>query len=265
MKYSLMTSTAAAAVLIFSPAAHAEGTLRVFGGANFLDLDESFSAAFSGYITSYSYNSSLSRYTYFTTGLSGSAALDLDSKTGYVLGAAVGNDFGNGFGVELELAWRSNEFKVKGAAAGSLFYYSFFYTSISSSPSSLTSTSTPFSTGLSGDGEFNALSLMANAWYELDTGSNLKPFIRGGVGVAWLDFSADAANTGTLLVDARAAVDEDELGFAWQAGAGVNYEISENNAISLEYRYIDAGNVKIEGAKIDYAAQSVMLGFKTRF
>ena len=66
----------------------------------------------------------------------------------------------------------------------------------------------------------NALSTMANLFYDIPTGSNLTPYL--GIGAGW----AHQTNNGGS--DA----------FAYQGMVGVNYKLSESSTIFTGYRYL---------------------------
>lgn len=91
----------------------------------------------------------------------------------------------------------------------------------------------------SGSGHETADTGMANLWYDFAMPSfaprfvqKLRPFVGGGLGEAnvRLDRAVDATG---------AAVSGDDSVFAWQAGAGVGYDVTRNLALSLGYRYLD--------------------------
>lgn len=63
--------------------------------------------------------------------------------------------------------------------------------------------------------------LMLNGWYDFALEGGLKPYVGGGAGL--------------LDVDASEA---EGSGFAWQVGAGLGYQISENMALDVGYRYL---------------------------
>lgn len=95
------------------------------------------------------------------------------------------------------------------------------------------------------------LTLMANAYYDIDTDSSVRPYIMGGVGLANAHTSWD---------------DEDETELAWQVGAGLGFEITDNTTLDLGYRYLKPndffnafmGNVKSK-------SHNVMLGLRYQF
>ena len=85
-------------------------------------------------------------------------------------------------------------------------------------------------------GDLSALTLMMNAYYDIDLGSSLVPYIGGGLGAADLS-SAMKSAAGNLLID-----DTDCI-FIYQIGAGLGYKISGYSkgpdvTVSLDYRYL---------------------------
>ncbi|MDC9824025.1 outer membrane beta-barrel protein [Devosia sp. ZB163] len=68
--------------------------------------------------------------------------------------------------------------------------------------------------------------LLANLWYDIDTGTAFTPYLGGGVGYGYdvlsSDFSSDESNTSGLL---------------YQLGAGINYAVTEDVSLGLGYRY----------------------------
>jgi OmpA-OmpF porin, OOP family len=142
-----------------------------------------------------------------------------DSNSGFVVGGAVGLDldqYMNGLRVEVEVAYRHNQ--VDGA-----------WTSNSGA--------TP---GWSGSFDFDhtTFSVLANAWYDFEIGG-LMPYFGGGIG--WARTNVD----GAYLAPANVAFDLDDSGFAWQAGAGVRFNIAPKATMGIGYRYLQAREVTI--------------------
>jgi len=232
--------------------------VKFFGGLN-LAGDESFS----GFIGNYS--GTKGGGTHYTVGFLGAA--DFDADAGYVFGGAVGYGFDNGFSVELEAAYRRNKLDIKGV--GILAY---LYTL----PGGTTGTKSGPSASLDGtDGHLEATSLMANAWYEFDTGTEVRPFVGGGVGIAWVDVHdiveiGFATKLGTSFYSV--GVHGDDSGFAWQLGGGLNWEVSPGKDLTVEYRYFNGPEVKNirvhdvnNNLDYDYEAHSFMVGFRVGY
>lgn len=81
--------------------------------------------------------------------------------------------------------------------------------------------------------------MLGNAYYSLDTGTMLSPYVGAGLGFSHFsssgDFSSGAFN-GQL---AKA-----EYTFSWQAGAGLGLDLTNGVTIDLGYRYSDLGTFK---------------------
>jgi hypothetical protein len=58
-----------------------------------------------------------------------------------------------------------------------------------------------------------------------------------GLGIATIDLSSS---------DNLSRAEEDELNFAWQAGAGITYELTDTTTFMLGYRYVDLGEMEAD-------------------
>ena len=153
-----------------------------------------------------------------------SGLFDTSPDTGFTIGGAIGTGLDKwvkGLRVEAEVAYRRNDL------AGRWATFSF---------------TVPGTTTARGDIEGNAstFSIMANAWYDIDAGWKVVPYVGGGVGwgrakvdgVLVTTFSDGTPNTGS-----REAFSREDSGFAWQLGAGFNYEAAPGVKVGLGYRY----------------------------
>lgn len=146
--------------------------------------------------------------------------LDTESDTGYVIAGAVGLSLGNivqGLRLEAEVAYRQNQ--VDGLW------------------SSDTLVAVGFSSGTV-DYDHTSLSVLANVWYDFDV-MGFKPYVGGGLG--WADVEADGAYAGDVVRSFSYSAD----GFAWQLGAGVNFQVAPNMQLGVGYRYFSAEDVVI--------------------
>jgi len=159
----------------------------------------------------------------------GFAPVTAEFDTGYGLLGQVGYGFG-AFRLEGELGWRSNGVDNVG--------------------------------GLGGSGDLTAATLMANAYYDIQTGSPFTPYL--GVGLGGARVSADQIGAAGVQL-----VDDTDTVFAYQGIVGASYEVDRNLLLKADYRYLRtedpdftaaAGNVKSE-----YASHSIMVGFTWRF
>lgn len=85
--------------------------------------------------------------------------------------------------------------------------------------------------------ETSVYSVMANLYYDIDTGTKFTPYIGGGFGYARVETKAALPNEGI-------SQKSNENNLAWQVGAGVSYALNDNLAIDAGYRYTDYGSVK---------------------
>jgi len=141
---------------------------------------------------------------------------DIDAKTGFVMGAAVGakvDEAITGLRLEGEVSYRENNLGGR-FSTGSTVFGNF------SGPH---------------DGNVSTFALMANAWYEIDFGMGFTPYVGGGVG--WGRSTVKGSFSGVGLLSTVARYDFDESGFVWQAGAGVKYPIADGVTLGVEYRY----------------------------
>lgn len=103
-------------------------------------------------------------------------------------------------------------------------------------------------------------SVMLNAYYDIDTGTKLTPYVGAGIGMARL--KAKVADTDENLSKSKTT-------FAWQVGAGVSYAMTENVFLDAGYRYTDSGNVTIKEdwgkAKFDSTSHELLLGARYAF
>lgn len=84
--------------------------------------------------------------------------------------------------------------------------------------------------GNDADGHVSATYLLGNLWYDINTDTSFTPYIGGGAGVAWVDAK-------TKFDGDSYGYDEGEMGFAFQAGAGVTFDLTENIALDVGYRF----------------------------
>lgn len=144
-------------------------------------------------------------------------AWNTESDGGWLVAGAIGLDIGHvwsGLRADVELAYRENN--ADGVwtdnAAG-----------------------TPETGSL--DYDHQTFSVLANVWLDIPLGG-FTPYIGGGIG--WADVSAEgsyACFIGTCAATVT-PFNFSEDGFAWQAGAGVNFPISPNMQIGLGYRFM---------------------------
>ncbi len=148
-------------------------------------------------------------------------------SAGYNTGSLFGyNLFGNSWRLEGELGMRTSSLEsIGGADAG---------------------------------GHLNVYTLMANAIYDIPTGTRFTPHIGGGVGGALVDIR-NVNQFGT------AATDDTDVVFAYQGIAGVDYKFNQNWAAGLDYRYLGTSQIESDSANIDYGNHAVIASVRYTF
>lgn len=100
------------------------------------------------------------------------------------------------------------------------------------------------------DDDISLLTVMANAYYDIDTGSDITPYIMAGAGMAHVDMSWD---------------ETDDV-FAWQVGAGLGFKVADCTTLDLGYRYLKPNKFETDSrndAKL--AVHNIMLGLRYQF
>lgn len=140
-------------------------------------------------------------------------------KTGWTVDAAVGRQIDSHFRAEGQLIYSDDKAKV-------------------------------------GDGRVKVLAGLANAYYDFDTGTKLRPFVGAGVGLGQVKLTGGA-------------VHDDDTGFAYQLQTGVAYPINDRLSAQVGYRYLGVNDVKIgsgaQGVRGDYHDQAVTMGVTYKF
>ena len=145
-----------------------------------------------------------------------SGSADFKTDVGFRFSAGVGYNLNKNWGVEFDTGWVWNSIDKIG--------------------------NTSFST----DSSFSHIPFIVNVVYRYPIGAKLETYIGGGIGGAY----------SVLTIDDNGVDDDDgDVVFAWQAIAGVRYNISETMSVGVGYKYlgttegeysIAGGNVKID-------------------
>lgn len=155
-----------------------------------------------------------------------SGTADADLENGFVAGGAIGTHiYQDIVRAEIELSYQSFEFEdaTLGNAVGP------------GGP-------IPGSINVPLNGDISALMLLVNGWYDIHTGTPFVPYLGGGVGLGFTDVDARVQGAPVNI-----GADGESTSFAFQVGAGVNYELTENFAIGIGYRFRGITDVEAEG------------------
>jgi opacity protein-like surface antigen len=167
--------------------------------------------------------------------INGVSGTTVSMNTGYAAGGFAGYDFGNGFRLEGELAYRKNgldELSVGGSSVAM-------------------------------EGDVVTLALMVNGLYDFDTGSALTPHIGAGAGMAKFSL-LDAAIVGNPTEN------NDDMVFAYQFIAGAGYDLSPTVTLFADYRLLGTTNPEFtndigEDIEVTNLNSTVLIGIATRF
>ena len=95
---------------------------------------------------------------------------------------------------------------------------------------------------------WNASTLFLNLYYDFRNSTAFTPYVGAGLGMAF-----QYANHTFSLPGYSANFDERTTTFAWNLGAGVAYDLTDNFAVDLGYRYVNLGYYEVDlpdGAKV---------------
>jgi opacity protein-like surface antigen len=162
--------------------------------------------------------------------------VEIGTGTGWTLGVAVGAHVFDNIRGELELAHSSRD--VTSATEGAI-------------------TIDPL------DGSVSTTTLMGNLWVDLDTGSGFTPYIGGGLGIGYI--AAESPGDGGEVTP----LDADGIGLAYQVGAGVQFEVANNVALDLGYRFkgvsADISGTGTEDVPAHIGSHVLQVGVKVGF
>ena len=156
----------------------------------------------------------------------GASDTEFEYETAYNVGGALGYKYGM-FRIEGEIAYRQNDFErfrvgaIKADAAG----------------------------------DIDALSAMANVYFDFENHTAWTPFI--GAGAGWANIDVDGLNVSGFVTEGG-----DDDGFAYQFIGGFGYEVSEALTANLEYRYFAADDPQIGAVNAEYETHNIVVGLR---
>ena len=217
--------------------------------------------------------------------ISGGAALFTDSDVKYSTRDSFGNavdnsaetDFDTGFNILGAVGYDLGPVRIEGEAGfrkADVESISFKSITVAGTPVGAPTLNT-INDAVRASGDVAVLSAMVNGWYDLELGGKWLPYIGGGVGVARVD--VDLRTSGQALLqgptrpstDLSDSVEGDDTVFAYQAGAGLGYRISDATTVIVGYRYFGTSDVKFtndgDKTKLETGSHNVEIGLRFRF
>lgn len=108
------------------------------------------------------------------------------------------------------------------------------------------------------------LDLMANGFLDFRLNRYLAPYVGGGVGVGYADFDRYGTSAGGVTMD------DNDVGFVWQAMGGLGINISNSAMVDFGYRYQQNTGVTLKAedgttSTTDEGKHVIMIGFRNNF
>lgn len=163
-------------------------------------------------------------------------SFDTEYKTGYLLDAGLGYDFGS---VRTE----------------AVFHYQRNDGDLTEGLSTIE--------GLNIDGDTSGAGVMVNGYYDFNTGYAFQPFITAGLG--WAQVKTNVyKRLGVRMMD-----DSDNV-FAWQAGVGIAFAVSDTAFVDFTYHYFATSDPTFESANFgsidtEIKGNNFSLGIRNNF
>ncbi|HCC0887942.1 TPA: porin family protein [Salmonella enterica] len=83
---------------------------------------------------------------------------------------------------------------------------------------------------------------MVNGYYDFHNSTPFTPYISAGIGLAHVKLKN---NTVPVGFDINETLSSSKNNFAWGAGIGAKYAVTDNLAIDASYKYINAGKIQL--------------------
>ena len=105
-----------------------------------------------------------------------------------------------------------------------------------------------------GDAEMRVLSGMVNGALDISTGTIVTPYILAGIGGANINLESDDND-----------FDENDGVFAYQAGAGLGFAITEQITLFAGYRFFGTTDPEFDGVDAEYNSHNLEGGLRFEF
>ncbi len=124
---------------------------------------------------------------------------------------------------------------------------------------------------LQADAGLKTWTVMANAYYDIDTGTAFTPYVGAGAGVAFNRLNSITYRFGAAEFQENG---KNTNRFAWSVTAGAAYAVTPAIKVDLGYRYLDAGRFETSGVttngpvtpvKGDVRTHEIKLGLRYAF
>ena len=106
------------------------------------------------------------------------------------------------------------------------------------------------------DGEVEALSLLLNLFYTIETGYSITPYIMGGLGVAFLDID-------NVTIAGTSFIEDSEFALAYQTGVGLDLPLTDSLSLDLSYRYFGTADKEFENNTVSSSTKYFDFRYET--
>lgn len=104
------------------------------------------------------------------------------------------------------------------------------------------------------DRDLRVHSFMGNGYIDFKVNPTVKPYLMAGLGMANVALDSNDLD-----------VDDDDTVFAYQAGAGFGYALSNKVTLDFSYRYMGTTDAEIDGVDVEYGSHNVLAGIRVQF
>ncbi len=166
-------------------------------------------------------------------------AMNIGDKTKGTVGGglAIGYDFSRQFQVPVRMELEYAAFsEVKGSKSGSV-----------------SAADVGFDGHWSAKQKLQIQTLFLNAYYDFHNSTAFTPYVGAGIGMAFLNTKGDIGGWDDTAGDGTSGSTGSRTvtNFAWNVGAGVGYDITENFTVDLGYRFAGLGEAQTKWIKDD--------------
>lgn len=109
------------------------------------------------------------------------------------------------------------------------------------------------------EGGLEATAFMVNLFVDLHSPGPITPYFGGGVGFAALHQSEIYDDFGTFYIS------DDEMVFAYQAGAGLEVALNRQVSLDLGYRYFRTSEATFADTEMEFESHNATVGLRLKF
>ncbi|WP_224982739.1 outer membrane protein [Geomonas agri] len=110
------------------------------------------------------------------------------------------------------------------------------------------------------DGNVDTTAFMANVFFDMHNNTPITPYVGGGIGFASLHMNDVVSRDGTFLYGS-----DDQVAFAYQAGAGLEVALNRQLSLDLAYRYFGTSQVSFIDTEFEVQTHNATVGLRFKF